>query len=93
LRLLYYQVSTFVVEEYAMNKALVNGMAMLNGIIAFIIVVAGGFFGDLFLHAVGIIVGLIAGFLVAVVVNGLIAAIVQIERHLREMNQLMSEQR
>lgn len=76
-----------------MNKALVNGMAMLNGLIAFIIVVAGGFFGDLFMHIAGLIVGLIGGFLVAVVLNGLIAAIVQIERHLREMNALMSRQR
>jgi hypothetical protein len=91
--LLYYQASTTVVEKYAMNQALVNGMAMLNGIIAFIIVVVGGFFGAFVLHVVGLIVGLIAGFLVAVVVNGLIAAIVQIERHLREMNAIMSKQR
>lgn len=68
-----------------MNRWLVSMLATINALLAAIIVVLGAILGFTTLGPVGLVVGLIGGFVVAAIVCGMLAALCLIERHLRVM--------
>jgi hypothetical protein len=74
-----------------MNAELVKGLRTLNSIVASIIILVGVLCGWSIGQQVGIVLGLIAGFFIAVLINGAIAALVEIERHLREIKEVVAE--
>lgn len=70
-----------------MNRLLAQSLNALNGVIAVLIVIIGaaaGFYGTMG-SPVGLILGGIAGFLVAVLACGVIAYLALIERHLARL--------
>lgn len=65
-----------------MNKLLARGVAFLNELIAFVIIVVGTMLGTVELHVLGLVTGAIFGFIVALIVTGLIALFIEMHDEL-----------
>lgn len=73
-----------------MNQLLVRTLRAINSLIAFTIILAGTLAGAALGPGpmlMGALFGAVAGLLLATLINGAIAIILEIERHLREIKE------
>jgi len=74
-----------------MNRVLATALEYLNYVIVLVIIASGGYAGWFFFQGdpgaqnLGIASGVVLGFLAAVLVGGLMALVVSIEKHLRNI--------
>ncbi len=73
-----------------MNRMLIGALDSINNLLAIAILVVGGglgFFGvqDQAMKLIGLVLGLLGGLIAAAIVCGLLAVLIEIERHLCEL--------
>jgi hypothetical protein len=68
-----------------MNEILVSILRVVNVVLAVLIIIGGALAGLVSQGLPGLIGGLIVGWLLAILINGGLAILLEIERHLREM--------
>jgi hypothetical protein len=65
-----------------MNKLLAGTVGLLNGLLAIILVITGAIVGTAFIHVAGFVVGGLLGLLLAAVVCGFLALVIDIRSEL-----------
>lgn len=61
-----------------MNRLLAGTVRFLNGLLAIVLVVAGAVVGSVYVHAVGFIAGGILGLILAAIICGFLALVIEI---------------
>lgn len=74
-----------------MNKMLVEAVSMINALLAVLFIGGGAIAGLGYAGGVGLIVGLLAGFLVAVAVCGILAIFIEIRNELISIRLALGE--
>ena len=76
-----------------MNELLARGVAFLNGLIAFVIIVVGTMSGTMELHlrVLDFVTGAILGFIVALIVRGLIALFIEMHDELIKIHRTLEQ--
>ena len=74
-----------------MNKFLSEGLSLINSFLAILITLFGGVFGYFFAGAIGVLAGLVGGFMVATLVCGILAVFLDIRDELVLANNLSLE--
>ena len=74
-----------------MNSLLANTIGLLNGLLALFFIIAGALIGQSQLEGMGLIVGLVVGFILAVVVCGILAIFISMRDELIEIRKLLNK--
>ena len=74
-----------------MNSLLANTIGVLNGLLALFFVIVGALIGQSQLEGMGLIVGLVLGFILAVVVCGILAIFISMRDELIEIRKLLNK--
>ena len=74
-----------------MNSLLANTIGVFNGLLALLFVIAGALIGQSQLEDMGLIVGLVVGFILAVVVCGILAIFISMRDELIEIRKLLNK--
>jgi DNA integrity scanning protein DisA with diadenylate cyclase activity len=65
-----------------MNRLLAGTVRFLNGLLAIILVIAGAVVGSVYSHALGFVLGGISGLVLAAIICGFLALVIEIRSEL-----------